>query len=59
MWQEVFSTALDDLTSLVAPKRIVYCEGRAEPKAGGGERGFDAAVYNSIFNEKYPDNGPA
>ena len=54
-WQEIFSTALDDLTSLVAPKRIVYCEGRADPKAGGGERGFDAAVYNSIFNEKYPD----
>ena len=54
-WQEVFSTALDDLTSLVAPKRIVYCEGRADPKTGGIERGLDAIVYNAIFNEKYPD----
>ncbi len=54
-WQKIFSTALDDLTSLVAPKRIVYCEGRAEPKAGGTERGLDAIVYNSIFNGKYPD----
>ena len=54
-WQKVFSTSLDDLTSLVAPKRIIYCEGRAEPKAGGIERGFDAIVYNSIFNAKYPD----
>ncbi len=55
MWQEVFSTALDDLTSLVAPKRIVYCEGKAEPKRHSEEQGMDAAVFNTIFNEKYPD----
>lgn len=54
-WSMVFETALEDLTSLVAPKRIVYCEGRAEPKGGYIERGLDADVYNCIFNEKYPD----
>ena len=54
-WQDVFSTALDDLTSLVAPQRIVYCEGRAEPTRRGEERGMDAAVFNIIFNDKYPD----
>lgn len=54
-WRNLFATALDDLTGLVSPKRIVYCEGRAEPTRAGGERGFDAAVFNSIFGEKYPD----
>lgn len=54
-WQNVFSTALDDLTSLIAPKRIIYCEGRAEPGPDGVERGLDAIVYNSIFNSKYPE----
>ena len=54
-WRNLFETALDDLTGLVSPKRIVYCEGRAEPTRTGGERGFDAAVFNSIFGEKYPD----
>lgn len=54
-WSSLFSTALDDLTGLVSPKRIIYCEGRAEPKADGSERGFDAEVFNTIFSEKYPD----
>lgn len=54
-WSRLFSTALDDLTGLVSPKRIIYCEGRAEPKADGSERGFDADVFNTIFTEKYPD----
>lgn len=54
-WRNLFATALDDLTGLVSPKRIVYCEGRAEPRADGSERGFDAEVYNTIFGEKYPE----
>lgn len=54
-WRNLFATALDDLTGLVSPKRIVYCEGRAEPTRTGEERGFDAEVFNSIFGEKYPD----
>jgi len=54
-WYSLFATALDDLTGLVSPKRIVYCEGRAEPTSAGGERGLDATVFNNIFGEKYPD----
>ena len=44
-----------NLPDLPTQERIVYCEGRAEPTRTGGERGFDAAVFNSIFGEKYPD----
>ncbi|WP_111429017.1 ATP-binding protein [Rhodobacteraceae bacterium DSL-40] len=54
-WRELFSIALDDLAELVCPSVIVYCEGRAEPGAGGRERGLDAQVFNNIFATSHPD----
>ncbi len=54
-WSRIFETALDDLTGLVSPKRIVYCEGKDNPGRGGVEKGMDAQVFNTIFGEKYPD----
>jgi AAA15 family ATPase/GTPase len=54
-WSDIFSIALDDLSSLVSPKRIVYCEGRDRPGASGVERGLDAQVFNNIFSESYHD----
>ena len=54
-WKKLFSTALDDLTGLISPRRIVYCEGRPDPRPDGSERGLDAIVMNSIFGETYPD----
>lgn len=54
-WQRIFSTALDDLVGLIAPRRIVYCEGRNEPGPQGQERGLDAIVYNEIFAATYPE----
>lgn len=54
-WQRIFSTALEDLTGLVSPKTIVYCEGKAEPGASGEERGLDAIVFNKVFGSSRPD----
>lgn len=54
-WKEIFGTALDDLTNLISPKRIIYCEGKDKPGANGFEKGLDANVYNNIFSEKYHD----
>lgn len=54
-WITIFETALDDLTGLVSPKRIVYCEGKDRPGKNGEEKGFDAKVFNNIFSEKYHD----
>lgn len=54
-WSRIFATALDDLTGLVCPKRIVYCEGKDKPGTAGQEKGMDAQVYNNIFGEAYPD----
>jgi predicted ATPase len=54
-WQRIFSTALDDLVGLVAPNRIVYCEGRPDPTASGEEQGLDAIIYNEAFGKSHPD----
>jgi len=50
-WKRIFSTALEDLTGLIAPETIVYCEGRGDPTANGEEQGLDAQVYNVVFEE--------
>lgn len=55
-WQRIFSTALEDLTGLISPKTIIYCEGRDRPGHNGEERGFDAKVFNSVFGETYYDS---
>jgi AAA15 family ATPase/GTPase len=54
-WQRIFSTVLEDLTGLISPRKIIYCEGKDSPGANGEERGFDAKVFNMIFSEKYHD----
>lgn len=54
-WRRIFRTALEDLTGLLAPRQIIYCEGRKDPGADGRESGFDAKIYNSIFESEFPD----
>jgi predicted ATPase len=54
-WKRIFNTALEDLSDLISPKRIIYCEGKDTPGANGQERGLDAQVYNNIFSVKYND----
>jgi len=53
-WQRMFSTALDDLAELVAPKYIVFCEGRSIEESGK-DPSFDATVYRAIFEQQQPD----
>ena len=54
-WKKIFKTALDDLTGLISPKRLIYCEGRDKLGSNGSEKGLDAIVFNNIFGEKYHD----
>ncbi len=54
-WRALFEIALDDLSHLVTPKRVIYCEGKDKPGKDGIEKGLYAQVYNNIFSEKYPD----
>ena len=50
-WAQTYDVALGDLAKLVAPKRIILCEGKFE----WATEGFDAACYNQIFGSRYPD----
>ena len=54
-WQKIFATALEDMTSLLAPNRIIYCEGKHLSNEDKQEKGFDAKVYNQIFSVTKPD----
>lgn len=54
-WSKIFATALEDLTGLLAPKRVVYCEGRPDADPQGTEQGLDADVYNTVFGTTHSD----
>lgn len=43
-WQSIFRTALEDITGLVAPKLIIYCEGTIA-------NSLDEEIFNAIFSE--------
>ncbi len=55
-WQRILKTALEDLTGLIAPSTIIYCEGKRDPSATGGDQGLDAEVYNNIFDITKPES---
>lgn len=50
-WANMYEVALDDLSALVAPRRVVICEGsKSQPV-----RAFDARCYNRLFAEEAPE----
>lgn len=53
-WKNMFSTALEDLSELIAPRYIIFCEGK---RLGGLSRkpSFDVTVYKTIFGDSYPE----
>lgn len=55
-WERIFKTALEDITGLVSPRTIIYCEGRPEPSGQGEEQGVDALVYNKVFESEFNDS---
>lgn len=50
-WQNTYRVALDDLSSLVAPQRVVICEGSKDKNV----RAFDAQCYNELFVDESPE----
>ena len=50
-WARTYEVALGDLAALVSPQRIVLCESEAQDPT----KVFDAACYNQIFGDRYPD----
>ncbi|MXX71874.1 MAG: AAA family ATPase [Gemmatimonadetes bacterium] len=50
-WENMYEVALDDLSSLVAPQRIIICEGSTKKHV----RSFDARCYNRLFSDEFPE----
>ena len=49
-WKRHYAVALDDMAKLVAPDRIVLCEGSTE----GDDPSLDESCYNRIFTREFP-----
>ena len=54
-WGSVYDVALADLSALVAPERVVICEGEPKNKAPGKNYAHDAQCYENIFRHEFPE----
>lgn len=52
IWDRFFDLAFADFSQLIAPNRIVFCEGTSQ---GRKYKDFDAQIYGRIFEHKYHD----
>lgn len=52
IWDRFFDLAFADFAKLIAPKRIVFCEGTSQ---GRKYKDFDAQIYGKILGQKYHD----
>jgi hypothetical protein len=51
-WKHTLQVALDDMANLVAPSKILICEGNA---AGQGRAEFDAQCFRNALGDYFPD----
>ena len=54
-WNNAHEIALDDLSALVAPERIVICEGEPRNRITGRNYSHDARCYAIIFAGEFPE----
>jgi predicted ATPase len=54
-WQRAYAVALDDLSTLIAPNRVVICEGSPRVPKGSRNQSHDARCYDPIFEEEFPE----
>lgn len=52
IWDKFFDLAFAEFSQLIAPSRIVFCEGTSK---GRNYKDFDAQIYSKIFENKYHD----
>lgn len=52
IWDRFFDLAFADFSKLIAPKRIVFCEGTSQ---GRRYKDFDAQIYAKILGSKHHD----
>lgn len=54
-WQRVLNVALDDLAALIAPNRVVICEGAPKVPGAGKNASMDSECYERIFEAEFPE----
>ncbi len=54
-WNRAYDVALDDLAALVAPRRVVICEGEPRTNRSTHNHSLDADCYNQIFEREFPE----
>ena len=54
-WEKAYSVALDDLAALVAPERVIICEGEPVSKTPVPNHFHDARCYGRIFEAEFPE----
>ena len=54
-WKRVYAIALDDIAALVAPSRVVICEGEPLTSQPAKNHSFDATCYERIFETEFPE----
>lgn len=52
IWNKFLELAFGDFAKLIAPQRVVFCEGTIHGKS---YKNFDAQIYGRVFSSKYPD----
>ena len=51
-WHQAYEVALDDLAALVAPSKVVICEGEPATSRPARNHNHDARCYDAIFAEE-------
>lgn len=54
-WKNAYDVALDDLAALVAPSRVVICEGHPNMGNSVQNHSHDARCYEHIFETEFPE----
>ncbi len=54
-WKKAHQVALDDLAALVAPERVVICEGHPKSARPARNHSQDARSYECIFEAEFPE----
>lgn len=53
IWERFIEVTLGDLSGLIAPRKVVFCEGSP---LGRKYKDFDAQVFTRIFGNQFPDH---
>ena len=54
-WKQAYDVALGDLAELVAPSRVVMCEGEPITSSPRRNQSLDADCYTRVFEEEFPE----